>query len=449
MEQTLSMNLSQKLAMTMQMQQAIQLLQMSAQELRAAVEKEYLENPVLEMDESSNGDAPKEEVRAEDISPMADYLENGQPGYFTDDRDGGMEAATPSGPTLEEELLEQVRYAFFDEEERAVATFIVGSIDERGYLIVPVEEIMRAMGASEGKVMEVLHRIQEFEPSGIGARDLQECLRIQARQRGIYEGLVAALIDRHLDEVAASRVKSIAEAEQASPEDVQLAIDILRTLDPKPGRAYGLASSHYVQPDVFVRKVDGDYVVSISERSMPKLQISSLYRDASGLDETARSYIKQRIHAASWLLRSIEQRRQTICRVMEEIVYQQRPCIEKGMQALRPMSMKQVAEAIHVHESTVSRAVANKYVELPWGVVPMRDFFSSNLGKAASEEEFIAGQVKTAMEELIRGEDAKKPLSDQKLAELLEERGMKVSRRTVMKYREQMGYPSSVKRKRY
>ncbi|MBQ1336165.1 MAG: RNA polymerase sigma-54 factor, partial [Selenomonadaceae bacterium] len=269
MEQTLSMNLSQKLAMTMQMQQAIQLLQMSAQELRAAVEKEYLENPVLEMDESSNGDAPKEEVRAEDISPMADYLENGQPGYFTDDRDGGMEAATPSGPTLEEELLEQVRYAFFDEEERAVAIFIVGSIDERGYLIVPVEEIMRAMGASEDKVMEVLRRVQEFEPPGIGARDLQECLRIQARQRGIYEGLVAALIDRHLDEVAASRVKSIAEAEQASPVDVQLAIDILRTLDPKPGRAYGLASSHYVQPDVFVRKVDGDYVVSISERSMP------------------------------------------------------------------------------------------------------------------------------------------------------------------------------------
>ncbi|MBQ7478813.1 MAG: RNA polymerase sigma-54 factor, partial [Selenomonadaceae bacterium] len=235
MEQTLSMNLSQKLAMTMQMQQAIQLLQMSAQELCAAVEKEYLENPVLEMDESGNGDAPKEDVRAEDISPMADYLEIGQPGYFTDDRDGGMEAAAPSGRTLEEELLEQVRYAFFDEEERAVATFIVGSIDERGYLIVPVEEIMRTMGAGEGKVMDVLRRVQEFEPPGIGARDLQECLRIQARHRGIYDGRVAALIDRHLDEVAASRVKSIAEAEQASPGDVQMAIDILRTLDPKPG----------------------------------------------------------------------------------------------------------------------------------------------------------------------------------------------------------------------
>jgi len=313
--------------------------------------------------------------------------------------------------------------------------------------MMPVPDIARALSAQESTVRKVLQRIQEFEPSGVGARNLQECLRIQARQRGIYEGLVAAIIDRHLDAVAESRIRDIAEAERVCVEDVQMAVDILRTLNPKPGNAYGTGMSQCISPDVLVAKVDGAYVVSLQDKGLPRLRMSSLYRNAADFDERTRNYIRQRIHAAAWLIRSIEQRRETICHVMEEIVRQQRPCMDFGMAHLRPMTMKQVADSIGVHESTVSRAAANKYAGLPWGVVPIRKFFAAGLGNALSGEVFIAGRAKAALGELIGGEDANKPLSDQKLAELLAERGMQLSRRTVMKYREQLGYPSSVKRK--
>ncbi len=452
MEQSLRMKHSQHLAMTMHLQQAIQMLQMSTQELRDAVEKEYMENPVLELDYSSpGGDEEPGAERGEDISPLTDYMDGEEhlSEHFADYENRPMEPRDPMGITLEDEIMEQVEFSFSDEDEKAIAVFMVGSMDERGYLMVSIPEIMRVTGAEETAVRKVLRRIQEFEPAGIGARDLKECLRIQAERRGIYEGLVAALIDRHLEAVADSRIKDIAAAERERPEDVQMAVDILRTLNPKPGNSYGADSSGYIRPDVFVRKEAAGYVVTLNDDELPKLHISKLYQNAEHFDEEAKKYIHQRVNAALWFLRSIEQRRQTICHVMEEIVHRQRPCMEQGMKFLRPMTMKQVADGIGVHESTVSRVAANKYVELPWGIVPLRKFFAANLGRCSAEEEYAAVQVKAAMEEFLRGEDPKKPLSDQKLAKLLSERGMKISRRTVMKYREQMGYASSMKRKRY
>ncbi len=453
MKQSLSINLSQRLAMTMQLQQAIQILQLSSQELRAVIEKEYVENPALEMDytEGRNVERFTEGVPAEDLSQLAVYLDGDskQPKYFIDDQVRGMEAVATVDLTLEDELMEQVKFTFFEEREREIAAFIVGCIDERGYFTVSIEEAMHATNADEATILGVLQKIQEFEPSGIGARSLKECLQIQARQRGIYEGLVAALIDKYLDHIATARMKEIAAEEQATVADVQLAVDILRTLNPKPGSSYGGEALHYIVPDVLVQEVDGRYVVTINDNYVPQLHISSMYRNAAGYDENTKKYIGQRLQAAAWLIKSIEQRRQTIRRVVEEIVACQKDSVEKGMKYLRPMTMKQVAEAIDVHESTVSRAVANKYVELPWGIVAIKKFFASRLAAVNEGTEIVPCQVKDAMEELIRGEDPKKPLSDQKLAELLEQRDMKISRRTVMKYREAMGYPSSVKRKRY
>lgn len=456
-EQSLGMNLSQHLAMTMQLQQAIEILQLSAQDLCATIEKEYLENPVLEMDYPSG----RRELYESDgpahagVRALADYLDGGskQPAYFTDEDERQFDAPAPLHATLEEELLEQVNFTFKGEhgaeKERAVATFLVGSLDSRGYLTLPVAEAARAMACSEAEVLRVLSIIQGFEPAGVGARDLAECLRLQAQRSGIYEGLVAAIIDRHLDAVAAHRLKEIATAEHVQPADVQMAVDIVRRLNPKPGAAYGAADSTYITPDVIIRKGEKGYEVEVEEAGVPKLHISALYRQSDTFDKKTQKYIASRLRAAAWLINSIEQRRTTIRRVVEEIVRRQPAYFEKGPASLEPMTMKDVADTIGVHESTVSRAVANKYAELPTGVVALRSLFTSRSARTETGEDVAAAQAKSVIESFIKGEDPKKPLSDQKLCTLLKERGIALSRRTVMKYREQLGYDSSVKRKRY
>lgn len=456
-EQSLGMNLSQHLAMTMQLQQAIEILQLSAQDLCATIEKEYLENPVLEMDYPSG----RRELYESDgpahagVRALADYLDGGskQPAYFTDEDERQFDAPAPLHATLEEELLEQVNFTFKGEhgaeKERAVAIFLVGSLDSRGYLTLPVAEAARAMACSEAEVLRVLSIIQGFEPAGVGARDLAECLRLQAQRSGIYEGLVAAIIDRHLDAVAAHRLKEIAAAEHVQPADVQMAVDIVRRLNPKPGAAYGAADSTYITPDVIIRKGEKGYEVEVEEAGVPKLHISALYRQSDTFDKKTQKYIASRLRAAAWLINSIEQRRTTIRRVVEEIVRRQPAYFEKGPASLEPMTMKDVADTIGVHESTVSRAVANKYAELPTGVVALRSLFTSRSARTETGEDVAAAQAKSVIESFIKGEDPKKPLSDQKLCTLLKERGIALSRRTVMKYREQLGYDSSVKRKRY
>ncbi|SFT72663.1 RNA polymerase, sigma 54 subunit, RpoN/SigL [Selenomonas sp. GACV-9] len=451
-EQSLNMNLSQHLAMTMKMQQAIQILQLSAQDLRAEIEKEYLENPALEMDYGDGAPAAEDNLlQADTLSRLNDYLgeDNGSAGYFGDEQERSFEAAEAEMLTLEDELLEQVKFTFTAVTERAIATFIVGSIDERGYLVVSLAEIARAMQATVAEVESVLMQVQAFDPAGVGARDLSECLRLQAQRQGIYEGLVAAIIEKHLDDVAQSRIKEIAVAEHCRPQEVQLAVDIVRRLDPKPGAAYGGEIAAFITPDVIVQEVDGDYRISFNDNYVPQLRISAAYQHAESFDEKTRKYITQRLNAAAWLINSIEQRRTTIRHVVEEILRRQPEFLAQGKTALQPMTMKDVADAIGVHESTVSRAVANKYVQLPNGIMALRRFFTANLAKNGSGEDFAAVQAKAAIEEMIKGEDPHKPLSDQKLCELLKARQMDLSRRTVMKYREQLGYPSSVKRKRY
>ncbi len=455
MEQSLTMNQSQRLAMTVKLQQAIQILQLSSQDLRAAIEKEYLENPALEMEDSSEGHEAGEKLTdrysVEEIAALGNYLgeDDGTPRTVKTEVRQSFEAAASSTLTLEEELLEQVNFAFQDEMEKGIAVFLVGSIDNRGYLTLPLSEIARSMQASETDVEAVLEVVQAFEPAGVGARSLSECLQIQAKRQGIYEGLVAAVIDRYLDEVANARFKTIAGQEGCTLEEVQLAVDIIRTLNPKPGSSYGGDASDYIVPDVVVRRIDGAYVVVLNEDHIPHLNISPVYRNQTGFDAETRKYIEQRVNSAVWLIKSIEQRRMTLRHVVEEIVRQQKEYLDKGPLYLRPLLMKTVAENIGVHESTVSRAVANKYVEMPHGIIALKKFFTANLASTESGEEFIALQAKKVIEELIQAENPKKPLSDQHLAEQLAERNMKLSRRTVMKYREQLGYPSSVKRKRY
>ena len=443
---------AQTLVMTAQLQQAIRILQLSMPELQEEIERAFLENPLLEMEDAdpvqesaSTYEAAERSLAEERDSFAAPY--DADDFYEAETAHEQRELSAPVALTLEEELLREVDIRFVDLREKAIAVFLVGSLDERGYLVVPLAEAVRATGADEAEVERVLGILQSFEPAGIGARDLTECMRLQAERAGIYEGLLRAVIERHLRAVADGRYRAIARAEGAALADVQTAVDILRTFSPKPGSAYGKEASAYIRADVRLTVADGRAEITVCNEQ-PRLRVSRLYRNTAGMDAETRDYIAQRIYAARALIRSIEQRGETLRRVAEELVRRQTDFVLHGAGALRPLTMQTVADALSMHESTVSRAVAHKYIDLPRGLVPLRDFFSAAVGTEENGAH-SADAVRAAIRALIAAEDAHAPLSDARIADLLAVRGMATARRTVMKYREQLGIPSSAKRRRY
>ncbi|WP_110953813.1 RNA polymerase factor sigma-54 [Anaerosinus massiliensis] len=454
MEQNLSLQLGQKLAMTAQLQQAIRILQLSAQDLRALIDHEYLENPALEMDETHLDNETTEKLTDQfsfdDIRALANYLGDetaATSSVVRDETKQSFEAVAVIKPTLEEVLEEQVNLTFSHVKENEIAKYIIGSMNDKGYLTCTIEEISKAMNESQQRIEQVLTVIQTFEPAGVGARNLRECLTIQAKQQGIYHGLVAAILEHYLDQIAHSQYKNIADQLGCLPSDIQLAVDMIRSLNPKPGLAYSSDQADYIVPDVVVRKIDDAYIVLVNDYGIPRLNISNIYKNASNFDQETKKYIEGRVNSAAWLIKSIEQRRNTLYNVVHEIVELQREFFDRGPKFIKPMVMKTVADRIEVHESTVSRSVANKYVETPHGVMSLKSFFNANL--SVNGEELVAGQVKAKIKAFIEQEDSKKPLSDQQISELLKAENMTISRRTVMKYREQLGFLSSVKRKRY
>ena len=443
---------AQTLVMTAQLQQAIRILQLSMPELQEEIERAFLENPLLEMEDADPVQEPSSTYEAAERS-LAEERDSFAAPYDADDfyeaetAHEQRELSAPVALTLEEELLREVDIRFVDLREKAIAVFLVGSLDERGYLVVPLAEAARATGADEAEVERVLGILQSFEPAGIGARDLTECMRLQAERAGIYEGLLRAVIERHLRAVADGRYRAIARAEGAALADVQTAVDILRTFSPKPGSAYGKEASAYIRADVRLTVADGRAEITVCNEQ-PRLRVSRLYRNTAGMDAETRDYIAQRIYAARALIRSIEQRGETLRRVAEELVRRQTDFVLHGAGALRPLTMQTVADALSMHESTVSRAVAHKYIDLPRGLVPLRDFFSAAVGTEENGAD-SADAVRAAIRALIAAEDAHAPLSDARIADLLAVRGMATARRTVMNYREQLGIPSSAKRRRY
>lgn len=450
MEQSLSMQMSQKLTMSVQMQQAIKILQLSANELHDVVEEEFLENPALEYEEGGSRD---NRYTFDDIQAMRRFLQTDNGGSTQsfssgDDEKPSFEALAELKPSLENVLEAQVNLAFSVGRKRDIARYIIGLIDEHGYMRGTVEEISRSCTASVDEVSDVLKIVQGFEPDGVGARNLPECLEIQCRQRGIYDGIVRAVIENYLELVGSGKFKKIAELTGVSPQEVQEAVDLIRTLNPKPGLMYASTDAEYVTPDIVIREIDGKFIVVVNDYGVPRLNITNLCDGTDDIDKDTRKYIEGKVNAAVWLLKNIEQRRQTLRNVAEEIVRLQQEYFRHGGTNLRPMLMKEVADNIGVHESTVSRAVANKYAATPFGIKSLKSFFSANIG-ASSGEELIAIQVKTRIKQLIDNEDSKKPLSDQQITDILQKEDMNISRRTVMKYREQLGIVSSMKRKRY
>lgn len=453
----LNLELSQKLVMTPQLCQAITILQLSALDLAELVQQELLDNPVLDQ-----LDTEKEPVLtavpepaptpAPDYFDWADYFsEGGNRGLYTrqDSDDTEPRDVAACGMSLHEHLELQLDFINLAGRERAAGLYLIGCIDDNGYFTGTVEDVAAELDLPSDRVEAILSLIQGFDPAGVGARTLAECLRIQVRQRGVDDPLVEQIIDEYLEPAASGRFAWIAGRIGVTIEDVRRAMQLIRTLNPKPGSSICAASPcSYVVPDITVRKIDGEYLILINDTQVPGLRVNPYYRRlARDADGDTRRFIEGRIGNALWLIRSIEQRRQTLYKVMQTIIELQSAFFEIGSRHLTPMTMKQVADRVGVHESTVSRATANKYVATMHGLFSLRSFFSTGVS-AMDGSTMSATRVKREIRELVAKEDPEKPLSDQALTELLAKQGIAVSRRTVAKYREELEILPSCRRKK-
>ncbi len=354
--------------------------------------------------------------------------------------------------SLNEHLMGQVGELDFDESEKKIATVIIGNIDDKGYLTVSVEEISAQEGFALDEVEGILDTIQRFDPPGVAGRDLRECLLLQLRAGKLKNGIVEKMVESHLHHLETRNYAVIAKALKIPVEKVVENAAIIGDLEPIPGRPFGAESAQYIVPDVYVFKLGEDWVVSLNEEGLPRLKLNNYYKgllskkEAQGSDKT---YLQDKYKAAIWLIKSIQQRQKTIFRVAEKIVVRQKDFFDHGVERLKPMVLRDIAEDISMHESTVSRVTTNKYIHTPRGIFELKYFFNSSVSK--SDGDSVASEsVKRMIADLVKVEDVKHPLSDQKIVELLEQKGIQLARRTVAKYREQLNIlPSSRRRKHY
>ena len=482
----LETRLSQSLVMTPQLQQAIKLLQLSRLELVETVAEEIETNPVLECEGINDTPAPEAEPAQKDDSVkdtedtvkeeefdwqsyVNEYSDSGPRGVnFSDNPEAdSFDNITDTSPGLHEHLLGQLHLSGLNEVDTALGEFIIGNIDGDGYLRVVEDysmgdlelecatllEIGRHTGGEEAEILRVLKTIQMFEPAGVGARSTRECLLLQARCLPVRDTVVEEIISSHLTLLANRNYKLIARKLGISFDEVIRAGRlIVKELNPMPGSAFGTEELSTITPDVFIRKVGGEYVIIQNDTGLPRLKISPYYRklmnNGGELTEQAKKYIEERFRSALWLIKSIHQRHRTIYRVVESIVRFQREFLDKGVRHLKPLTLKDVADDIGVHESTVSRVTSNKYAETPRGTFKLKYFFSNSLGNIDGTDVPVE-HIKKTMMELFASEESRKPLSDMKLVEELKRFNIDISRRTVTKYREALGVLSSHKRKSY
>lgn len=449
----LQMQQTQRLIMTPELRAAITVLQLPVTELEEYIDQQLLENPVLDT-EARDEPETKPDPPAIDPAQWLDYIGDDETGYYqatNRDFSGTPEPAVAPVVTVQEHLQEQLRLASLPAAQRRIGELLIGNIDDSGYLTIAPSELAGLLGIAEHEVLRVLELVQGLEPAGVGARDLRECLRLQSALIAEADPLVGVIIDHYLDDLAAGRILRIAENLGVKPAQVQSAADRIRTLDPKPGRRFGRpGDTRYIVPDVAVERVSGEYVVIVNDGPLPRLGISRQYRAMlqAPIDEGARKFLEGKLQAALWLMKALEQRRLTISRVTESIMRFQRDFLDQGARSLVPLTLREVAAEVGLHESTVSRATAGKYVQTPQGLFELKFFFSSGV-ESVDGSGVAAESVKFFIGDLIAQEDPREPLSDQALAESLERQGVHISRRTVAKYREEMGVPSSPRRKRY
>lgn len=465
----LNLEQTQKLIMTPELRQAITVLQLSSLELSNYIELQLQENPLLELREEEQereveASSPEEKLREEETEKKEYDLDWEE--YFNDSSDLGairserQEHSEYSydnflslAPTLSEHLLLQLNLSPCDKRDRVIGEYLLGNLDEYGYLQVPLQEVADRLKVGLPEVERVLTLIQGFDPPGVGARSLQECLLIQVEQLGIENIILKKLIKDYLVDLGKGKMNRIARNLGASVQEVQEAADILKTLDPKPGRNFTRSNdTRYIVPDIVLEKVAGEYIILVNDISIPRIAINSTYRSVLNKDKECdpktRRFVEGKLNAAAWLLRSIEQRRLTLYKVANCLVDLQRDFLDHGVKYLKPLNLKRVADIVGLHESTVSRATSNKYIQTPQGVFEMKFFFSTGLnndsGTMTSTE-----SIKKTLQEMVAEEDIRAPLNDQKIAEIFHQRGIRISRRTIAKYRDELGIAPIRKRKRY
>jgi RNA polymerase sigma-54 factor len=364
-----------------------------------------------------------------------------------------------AGTSLQEMLLEQVRESALKEDQWPIAEMVIGNIDEYGYLKATVEELASTTGLPVDQIAAVLKVIHSFDPPGVGARDLRECLMLQLERLGQQDTLEYRIINEFMDALGKRRIPEISRGTGASVDEVQDALERIARLEPRPGRAYLPDNDQYILPEVFVRKSGDDYVVTTNNEHIPHLRISNTYKDLMaqvGNSAEVRNYIREKIRAGKFLIKSLHQRQQTILNIANEIVHRQREFMGKGVAALKPLTMVQVAEVVGVHETTVSRAVSGKYMQTPQGVFEMKYFFTAGIQTAnangdggMSSTSMSNTSVKNIIDEIFKAEDTSKPLSDQEVVRMLKEKGIVIARRTVAKYRTELNILPSNLRKVY
>ncbi|MDY6854398.1 MAG: RNA polymerase factor sigma-54 [Thermodesulfobacteriota bacterium] len=467
--------LTQQTIMTPQLQQSIKLLQLSRLELTNLIQREIIENPVLEeaqdfhegedileidnvKDNQYDNPSEQELDKREDIDLGANwdsYIEgNISEGYSrTVEKEDGLslENRLTKEASLSDHLMWQLRLSNFSKNEELIGALIIGNIDEDGYLRTTLADIAEMGGMDESLVSDVLRRIQEFDPIGIGARDLKECLLIQAKHFIKDNPFVEEILNNHLHELENRNFQIIAKKLGVSLDEVLNAASLISELDPKPGSYLSKEEPKYITPDIYVYKVGDDFFIVLNEDGMPKLKINSFYRDAlSQKDVTSKvtkEYIQGKIRSAVWLIKSVHQRQRTIYKVMESIIKFQHDFFEKGTGALKPLSLKIIARDIGMHESTVSRVTTHKYVHTPQGIFELKYFFNSGINCSIGES-IASESVKDKIKQIVLNENAKKPYSDKKIMEILEEHNISIARRTVTKYREMLNILPSSKRKK-
>lgn len=454
----LKLTQEQRLIMTMEMQQSIKLLQMSSYELLQYIDKELQENVVLDIDNSYDKlkDYQGSSKQLNEYRGLIKYLEfdNYNSGsYYQEDYNEQLSPLNfiSNTITLKDYLKDQIMYSNFEKDEEFICNYIIDNIDNRGYLDrTIVNDVADELKISNEIVLDCLKKIQELEPVGIGARSLSECLIIQLHRKGIYDEVLEVIINKYLYEVSKGRYRYIGKELNIKPFKVQEYADIIKDLEPKPSRGFFTGEEiGYIIPDVYIRKLDREYIVIMNDNVIPKLIINNTYRSVieNSSDKSTVNYVKGKINNALFLIKSIENRKNTLCKVMNEIVKVQKDYFDKGDKYLKPMTIRYIAQNLEMHESTVSRAIRDKYVALSNGEIKsIKSLFTNHMN--FSNEDVSTNNVKSMITKIIEAEKKTKPLSDLAICESLNKNGVSISRRTVAKYREELGIKSSAQRRR-
>ena len=467
------LKLTQQLIMTPQLQMAIKLLQMSRLELMETIQQELEENPALEEiqevlveeepneqpEKELNDNLPTQEVtikeKIHDDIDWSNYIEEynspGKTSFEAEKKDlPSFDSFIARKESLPEHLLWQLLMTAPTSEEKEIGSFIIGNLNQDGHLEVSVEDLIQMSHSTPDKVEKTLGLMQTFDPIGVCARNLKECLLLQAKYFGLDNTLVTDIITNHLNHLQNRNYKAVAKTLNVSIKEVLSAANIIKRFEPKPGRQFSDENPQYIIPDIFVYKYDNEFVIWLNDDGMPKLRINSFYKNAiiskNKVPNNAKEYVQDKMRSATWLIRSIHQRQKTIYRVMESILEFQEDFFEKGIDFLKPMVLRNIAEHIGMHESTISRVTANKYAHTPRGIFELKYFFNSSI-KRFNGEDIASASVQANIKKIIDHEDPKKPCSDKKISKLLKEADIDIARRTVAKYRETMKILSSNKRK--